>query len=160
MRMCERGITLPHPFSRFLSAAGVRFSGLPVPAGELGLPYGWLTRLRFTWTPSGFPRSTHARCDRFGRPLHPGAVVLSWPTQVNRPALAAFQRPALYDSCSLPSTSLNRNEASARIHLYSPARSSPACNPRMERVPLGLSPGLRTPKLLATHAGAGTGLEH
>ena len=33
------------------------------------------------------------------------------------------------------------DEASSRIHSRSPVRPSPACNPRMEREPLGISPG-------------------
>lgn len=65
---------MPLLISRSLSSAGIRFSGLPVPAGELGLPYGWLTRR--DGTPSGFPRSTRVRYDRVGRPYYPEAVVL------------------------------------------------------------------------------------
>jgi hypothetical protein len=52
------------------------------------------------------------------------------------------------------------DEASSRIHLHSPVRSSPACNPRMGRGPLGLGLRLRTPRLPATHAEVGTGPAH
>jgi hypothetical protein len=52
------------------------------------------------------------------------------------------------------------DEASSRIHLHSPFRSSPTCNSRMEQESLGLALRLRTPQLPATHAEAGTGRAH
>jgi hypothetical protein len=46
-------------------------------------------------TLSGLPRSAHARCDRSGCPLDPGAAVLTRHDRLSPPAPAAFQRPAL-----------------------------------------------------------------
>jgi len=61
------------PVSCCLSAAGVRFSGHPVPPGSwafltVGLPD---TTLRVR-TPTGFPRSTHTSHSRGGCLLYPG----------------------------------------------------------------------------------------
>ncbi len=44
----------------------------------------------------------------------------------------------------LPVSGSLLDEASSRIHLHSPVRSSPACNPRMGRGPLGLGLRVRT----------------
>ena len=49
-------------------------------------------------TSTGFPRSTCASCVRVGRPLCPGAVVLTRPVLTLRPSPAASQRPALHPS--------------------------------------------------------------
>jgi hypothetical protein len=62
------------PPSRCLSAAGIRFLGPPVPAGELSSPRGRPTGHRMTGarTPTGFPRCARTRSDWGGRPLYPG----------------------------------------------------------------------------------------
>jgi hypothetical protein len=65
-----------------------------------------------------------------------------------------------YHPLVLPISGSLHDEASSRIHSHSPVRSSPACNPRMGRGPLGLDLRLRTPRLPATHAEAGTGPAH
>jgi hypothetical protein len=69
-----------------------------------------------------------------GQPLHPGK-----PTH----------RPGL--------TLTRRHQGFTRVH---PSGLPLACSSRMERDPLGLNPGLRTPQLPATHARAGTDPEH
>ena len=128
------------PVSRCLSATGIRFSGRPAPAGEFGLPHGRPTRqtrldpdgvvtfrtrqIRPGWVPS-VPRGrwcAPARPDPPGR--HP-------PPHSGRPLSPAEH----------PIGGSANDEASTRVHANSPVRSSPACDPRMEREPLGLSPG-------------------
>ena len=59
-------------------------------------------------------------------------------------------------SCSHPPR-LTMTRHQSRVHTCSPARPSPACDPRMERASLGLLLELHTPPLLATHVEAGTG---
>ena len=77
IRKAAGGGAEPRPtVSCCLSAAGVRFLGHPVPAGELRLPHGRPTGPMFpTRTPTGFPRSTRARYDRGGCSLYPEAAV-------------------------------------------------------------------------------------
>ena len=86
----------------------------------------------------------------------PGTVVRSRLASLPQPAPAALQRPApglpLQHSIS---ESLD-HEAFIEDSRSSPVRPSPTCNPRMERGSLGLSLGLHTPQLPATHAKAGT----
>ena len=60
------------PGSLCLSAAGLRFSGRPVPAEDIGVPCGRLPTER---TSTGFPRFALVRCDRVGRSLYSGVVV-------------------------------------------------------------------------------------
>jgi len=57
------------PVSCCLSAAGIRFSGHPFPAGGLDLPCGRLTGQRPD--PIGIPRFARMSCDRGGCPLYP-----------------------------------------------------------------------------------------
>jgi hypothetical protein len=108
-------------------------------------------------TSTGLSRSARARCDRIGRPLHPGTAVLSWPHQPLRPAPAASQRPVLLTRYRLPPCGLNDDEAQRGFTHVRPPDLPLTCSPRVERGPLGLNPGLRTPQLPATHARAGTG---
>ena len=149
------------PVSCCLSAAGIRFLGHPVPAGEFGLPHGRLTGQRSARTPTGLPRSTRARYDRGGCPLYPGdgGVHPGRRTSTDR-------RLPLPNGQSLhpAATSHRRGSASrgiierfTRVH---PSGLPLACGPRMERGPLGFSPELRTPPLPATHVRAGTGHGH
>jgi hypothetical protein len=86
----------------------------------------------------------------------PGTVVRSRLTSLPQPAPAAFQRPAPDLPLQHPISESLDHEAFIEDSRSSPVRPSPACNPRMERGSLGLSLGLRTPQLPATHAKAGT----
>ena len=62
----------PVPFSCCLSATGIRFPGLPAPAGGFGFPHGRPTGGHQPPDPSGLSRSACDRYDRGGRPLNPG----------------------------------------------------------------------------------------
>jgi hypothetical protein len=68
-------------------------------------------------------------------------VVRSRPARFLRAAPAALQRPVPISRWRVPSSGSAYDEASSRIHLRSPVRSSPAGNPWMEQGSLGLSPG-------------------
>ena len=144
----------------FLLPFGCRRSlvGHPFPAGGLGVPHGRLTgpchqvpdpngvvtlhmyEMRPGRVPS-IPRGrwcSHGRngiTDRHlplpcGQSLYPGAATIS---------------------------GVKRHEASLRVHCIHPSDLPLACGPRMEREPLGFSPELQTPPLLATHVEVGTG---
>jgi hypothetical protein len=104
------------------------------------------------------PRSAHPRCDRIGCPLDPGAAVLSrldrsLSTGACRFPAASPARPAT-TSHLRASTMTRQHRGFTCVH---PPSLSLARDPRMERGPFGLNPGLRTPRLPVTHAGAGTG---
>ena len=89
-------------------------------------------------------------------------MVLTQPLADQQPASAASQRhvPDL-GPVPLPFTrTFNMTRHQPRVHTCSPARSSPHPWPSEGTGPFGLNPGLRTPQLPATHARAGTGLEH
>ena len=115
-------------------------------------------------TPSGLSRSAWSRCGRGGCRLNPGdggALPTGRWTPVGTcrlPAAVPFLPPA-HSACGSPP-----NEASSAIHLRSPVRPSPACDPRTERGSLGISPGSapcgypqRTPgRGRSLHTGPGT----
>ena len=63
----------------------------------------------------------------------------------------------LHPARNIPSCGARINEASTEVHAIHPSGLPLACDPRMERGPLGLYPELRTPPLPATHVRAGTG---
>ncbi len=159
MRGDQRRCWPSAPVSRCLSATGVGFLGHPVPAGELGLPYGRLTGRCRARTPAGFPRSTRVRYDRGGCPLNSGTAMLSRLTMGLQPAPAASQRPVLH-----PAGAIHRRLTITRHHqgftCVHPSGLPLACNPRMEQGSLGFSFELHTPPLPATHVEVGTGLEH
>ena len=77
-------------------------------------------------TPTGFPRSAHARCNRGGRPLYPEASGVH-ATDVGSPVAACrlCQRPGPTTRIFLPSFRAHDHEASTGVHLRSPVRSSP-----------------------------------
>jgi hypothetical protein len=110
------------------------------------------------WTSTGLPRSAGMRHDRGGPLLYPGAAVSSRPAGHNRSAPAASQRPALHPRCHNPSARKVVTRHQTEIHTINPSDLSLARSPRTEREPFGVSLGLRTPPLPATHAEAGTGL--
>ena len=57
----------------------------------------------------------------------------------------------------IPSPGLSVTKHHRGFTCVHPADLSLACSSRMEREPLSVNPELRTPRLLATHVGAGTG---
>ena len=143
-----RGFPLPFGSRRWLL-------GHPVPAGELSSPYGRPT------SPEAGPRRgfhvSHAPdATGEGALYSPGTVVLFQTDHDHRPAPVASQRPVPAPRHNDPSMrgSLSRaiNEGSSN----SPFRSSPRRLLPDGTGALGLSPGLRTLRLLAAHAEAGT----
>ncbi len=131
------------PVSRCLSAAGIRFLGLPVPAGELSSPRGRPTghrhrhpdpdgvtalrtyEIRLGWAP---PIPREPRC-----PTVAG--------RVPQPPRAASQRPVPGPRNSKPPAGAVHDEASTRGSLVFARPAFPfTCGPRMERAPLGLTP--------------------
>jgi hypothetical protein len=136
-----------------LSATGVRFSGHPVPAGELGLPHGRLTTRHDTrgWTPSGFPRSALTRYDRVGCPLYPGDQRCS-PDRMPCPTSAC--RIPTARPCTPPKTS-HRAELRFTRHQQGFTRfTRPVCpSPvilSMGREPLRLSPRASHPAVTSS----------
>ena len=130
------------PVSRCLSAASVRFSGLPAPAGELSLshvrptggqclpdPIGVVTfrlaELRPGWVPPG-PRG---RWFAPGRPLDPGRHL---PPSSGGPCSPA--------SC-IPPAGVHLTGRHRRFTHVHPSGLPPACAPQTEQGPLGLSLG-------------------
>jgi hypothetical protein len=111
--------------SRRLSAAGIRLLGILSRRWDsapltIGLPGPR------AWTPTGFPRSAHARCDRGGRPLYPEARGVH-ATDDGSPVAACrlCQRPGPTTRALIPSSRAHDHEASTGVHLRSPVRSSP-----------------------------------
>ena len=110
-----------------------------------------------------------------GAPFTPGTVVRSRPATILRPAPAAFQRPVPTAPLTHPIGGGHLHEASSGVHSRSPITprwlaatpepernrfppvfSSPAA-PGWNGSRFGFYPGLRTPRLPATHAEAETG---
>lgn len=108
------------------------------------------------WTPTGFPRSARVRRDREGCPLDPGAVVPDRPVRVpgrHLPLLSGQPcTPVLH-----PIAGGQRNEASSRVHLRSPVRSSPRLWPPDGTVTLGLLPGASHPAVASDACPGGDG---
>jgi hypothetical protein len=150
------------PVSRRLSAHRRWLLDHPVPARGIGLPHSRPTgQVALTGPRPGFHVPHQQDTTGVGAPYTPGTVVST------RSAVQLSDRhPPLRNGQSLHPAGvfrlagLKRDEASSRVHLRSPVRSSPCLWPRAERRPLGLFPELRTPPLPATHVRAGTGLGH
>ena len=169
------GASEPSPVSCRLSAVGLRFLGHPAPAGELSLPHG-----RPTGDPSTGPqrgcRVAHQQDPTGqGAPFTPGTMVRSRPATILRPAPAALQRPVPTAPLAHPIGGGHLHEASSGVHSRSPITPHgwpPSGIGKQQRFPpvfssptapgwngnrFGFDPGLRTPRLPATHAEAETG---
>jgi hypothetical protein len=100
--------------------------GHPVPPRNsapltIGLP-----EPRKALDPTGFPRSTHTRYGRSGRPLYPEASgVLTTGSHSPVAACRPCQRPGPITQVFVPSSRVRNNEASSGVHSRSPARPSP-----------------------------------
>jgi hypothetical protein len=108
-------------------------------------------------TPTGFPRSACARCDRGGCPLCPGDGGVHTADQVPPAAACRFAAASPAPRSDIPSPGLTltrRHQGFAHAH---PSGLPLTCDPRTGRGSLGLNPELRTPPLPATHVRAGTG---
>ncbi len=120
------------------------------PAEGLGLPYGRLTRRHWGLDPVGVS-TFRTRKMRPGRapcvPRDGGALPARLPCSGWRlpHSSGPSSTPLLH-----PIGGATVNEASSRVHLRSPVRSSLTCSPRMEHRPLGVPLMLPTPPLPAT----------
>lgn len=148
------------PVSCCLSAAGIRLSGHPVPARELGLPCGRLTGHHLAAGPGrGFHVAHLGDTAGLGASSTPGTAVLSLTGCRARPAPAASQRPVPAPRSCIPP----RGYASRGINggsRNSPVRPAPGLWSPGGKGTLGRSPVLRTPPLPAAHDRAGPGCEH
>jgi hypothetical protein len=149
---------LPVPVSCCLSAAGVCLSGHPVPARELGLPHGRLTRHNAPGPGRGFHVPRLRDTTGVGASSTPGTAVLTPAGCRARPAPAASQRPVPAPRTCIPPAELRFTRHQRRFTRFTrPACPSPVAS-RMGRQALGLSPVLRTPPLPAAHDRAGPGV--
>lgn len=93
------------PVSCRLSAAGVRFSGRPAPAGEFRLPHGRPTQ-RTTTLSLGLHRGCHVPHETdatgLGALCAPGTVMRSRPARSPQAAPAASQRPTPVSRSNIP----------------------------------------------------------
>jgi len=115
-------------------------------------------------TPTGFPRSTHARHGRGGCPLNPEASGVHT-TGVGSPVAACrlLQRPGPTTRCSSRHSGLTITRHHQGFTCVHPSGLPLArLFPRTERGPLGFFLELRTPDRqdLRAHVEAGTDLEH
>jgi hypothetical protein len=126
------------PVSCCLSAAGIRFSGHPVPARELGLPHGRLTGRHNAPGPGRGFRVPH--CE-----IRPGWV----PPRPRGRRCSPGQMPCPASACRFPAASpfypapashrgATLHEASTEVHAIHPSGLPLACNPRMGRGPSGV----------------------
>jgi hypothetical protein len=95
------------PGSCCLSATGLGLSGHPVPARELGLPHGRLTRHNAPGPGRGFHVPHQRATTGMGASSTPGTAVLSWPDAV------PGQRLPLPSGQSLPPRTHNPSRGSA-----------------------------------------------
>ena len=130
----------------------------PFPAEDFSSPHSWPTRAHTPLDLNGIAafRRYETRSG-WASPLSRGGGVL--PTSRASP-VSACRFPAASPSPSLPQPVCegSSDETSTEIHTINPSDLSLARGPRTEREPFGVSLGLRTPPLPATHAKAGTGL--
>ena len=145
------GPGFPLPFGRRHSLLGPSW-----PAGELSLPHVRPTGRRSLPDPNGVvtfrmaevrpgwaPPGPRGRWFAPGRSLDTGQHL---PPSSGGPCSPAS---------SIPSAGVHVTRRHRRFTCVHPSGLSLACSPRTERGALGLS-GLRTPRLLTAHAGAGT----
>ena len=83
------------PFSRCLSATGIRFLGIPVPPGNSAFLTVGLPNTTACPDPFGFSTFRTSQIRRVGRPLHPGTAVFTRLAGRHQSAPAASQRPVL-----------------------------------------------------------------
>ena len=149
------------PVSCCLSAAGIRFLGLPVPAQGLFLsrdrPTLHRVRRRDLDGVSMF-RTNEIRVGP-GAPFTPGLRCShSRRERISCRCRSSTASPALRSFSCLPELRVTKpHQGFTLIH---PSTLPLACGLRTGQRPLGFSPRLRTPQLPMTHARAGTGIEH
>ena len=135
----------------------IRFSGRPAPAVEFSFPHGRPTRrLIFVWTSTGFSRSARDRYDRGGCPLYPGGGGALPPGQIPPGGTRRLTAAGPYLPLQHPIGGSANDEASTRLHAIHPSGLPQPVAPGWNGNPWALHPGLRTPRLPAAHAEAGT----
>jgi hypothetical protein len=130
------------PFSRCLSAAGVRFLGarFPPKGVRLSSRSAYHPTQRVRWTLTGFPRSTRVRHGRVGCPLYPGgdgvpATVEESSVAVCRLSAAGLLSPRRYNPTR--GVAVTRHlRGFTGIHPFSLPLTR---GPRTEREPFGFS---------------------
>jgi hypothetical protein len=143
-----------------LSAAGIRFLGLPVPAEGFRFSRDRPTLTARCWDLDGVSmfRTNEIRVGP-GASCAPG-LRCSHSRRSCFDCRCRFSAasPALRYFSHLPELPITKPHQ--RFTLIHPSTLPLACSPRTGRRPLGFSPRLRTPQLPVTHARAGTGTEH
>jgi hypothetical protein len=162
-------------FPAAISAAGLRFLGHPVPAGEFCFPHGLPTGGPAAGPQRGFRVAHEQDATGQGAPFTPGTVVRTRAAIILRPAPAALRRPVPTARWNIPPAGVTftrrhqgfthvrpspitagyRHRARKRRR-FPPVFSSPAA-PGWDRGRFGFFPRLRTPRLPAAHARAETG---
>jgi hypothetical protein len=147
------------PVFRCVSAAAIGFLVILCPPRSWAfLTVGLPTRPMTSRTQTGFPRSARTSYDRGGCPLYPGddGARPGWPRSPARVCRSSTASP-----CTPPQPSIHAGlcltRHQPRVQAISPVRSSPRRWLPDGTGALGLSPELRTPRLLAAHVGVGTG---
>src|SRR5215207_10025644 len=143
-----------------LSAAGLRFSILPSPTGDLGLPPGRLTAGVCPADPIGVYtfRMRKKMCGRGGCLLYAEifGVLKPEPTTSSEPSAISHHR--LNQEISMTYFSF---DASMKIHFRSPVRPSPDPGlPPGSGIPLDFSDGFAQIVTDPLHAPDGDGIEH
>jgi hypothetical protein len=129
------------PFSRCLSAAGVRFLGARFPPGGWALlAVGLPPRLRGRGGPwAGLPRSARVRHGRVGCPLYPGGDGVH--TTIGQPSVAVCRLSTAGLSSPRPCNPTRGVAVTRRLRgltgIHPFGRFPLACGPRTEREPLG-----------------------
>jgi len=121
----RRRLSVLIPVSSFLSASGIGFLDHPVPAGELGLPHGRLTRRYKHLDPNGV--STFRTCEiRLGwAPPRPRGGGVHPAGRVSPAGACRFSATSPAPRWNIPSTGGQPNEASSGVHSRSPVQPSP-----------------------------------
>ena len=149
------------PVSCCLSATGIRFLGILFPPRSSALPHGRPTRHQLPG-PDGVS-TFHTRRDTagVGAPCTPGTAVLTRPVQI--PPAVACRFPAA-SPCHPGVTSHLRRCRMTRHHRgfthVHPSGLPLACDPRMERGPLGFSLSFAPRSYPRRTSGRGRAIEH
>ena len=147
--------------------------GFPLPFGDrrsllgsscarrrVGLPHGQPTRRACVWTPTGLSRSARDSYDRGGCPLYPGGGGALPPGQVRPGGTRRLTATGPYLPLEHPIERESFMTKRQRGFTQFTRPVFPSLWPPDGTAALGHFLGLRTPRLPATHAEAGTVLAH
>ena len=162
-------------FPAAISAAGLRFLGHPVPAGEFRFPYGLPTGGPAAGPQRGFRVAHEQDATGQGAPFTPGTVVRTRAAIILRPAPAALPRPVPTARWNIPPagvTFTRRHQGFTHVRpsprhgwLPSQGQEAPslpaglllACRPRMGQGPLRLLPRAPHPAVTRSARQGGDG---